>query len=438
MKDIRRGDIVVAKSKMKRAPKGMGHYFMTDTGKYAWRKRKDNGEKYLSADTPKELQEQINEVIDLKVLRSKLKVDEVFTKWLVYIDNLRKKATYNQYRDIYAKHIKPEIGNRKLSGITPSDIQDVILSMNKKTTKTRKKKDGKWIEVDTEKSISTWTMKHAKKIMNGCFKYAIKERLLSKNPVSDPDYKIAIPNKQAKSRKTLNSEELVKLLRQVEKSRWVWSLKFMLVTGMRRGEMLALKWSDVDKVNKRITIEKSDSSTGLDGTKSKKVHYIPLSPLMEKYLAGQKQMLQDEPNPILNNEKLKVADLIFPNERGVMLKPGSYYTMLSRYAEKAGIYATPHCLRHTFVYMNRKKLSLKELQNILGHDESTTTLDIYGDMIDESTDATAKQIDETFADLDKKIDGVEDESINEAPVITKTEKIEKLKVVDISKYRKTI
>jgi site-specific recombinase XerD len=71
--------------------------------------------------------------------------------------------------------------------------------------------------------------------------------------------------------------------------------------------------------------------------------------------------------------------------------------MLSRYASDAEIKASPHMLRHTFVYMNRKKLSLKEIQNILGHDESTTTLDIYGDMIDESTEQTGKDIDEVFA-----------------------------------------
>jgi site-specific recombinase XerD len=119
-------------------------------------------------------------------------------------------------------------------------------------------------------------------------------------------------------------------------------------------------------------------------------------------------MLVNEPNPILHNNDLKKTDLVFPNKSGKMMLPGSYYTMLTRFAEDVGIYATPHCMRHTFVYMNRKKLSLKEIQNILGHDESTTTLDIYGDMIDESTEQTGKQIDETFADLESKLSKVID------------------------------
>lgn len=396
MKDTGKGDIV---AKMKRNPKGMGHYFMTPSGKYAWRKRIDGNEKVVTADTSKELQEKVNEIIDLKLTKSKLKVDEWFTQWLRQVEGLKKPATYNQYRDIYKKHIKPEIGNRKLINIKSHDIQAVILTMNKKTTKTRKKINGKWVESDTGKTLSTWTMKHARKIMNIAFEKAVKEKLISANPVKD----IEIPKKQSKERKALNHEELIKLFRQLENSRWIWSAKFMLVTGMRRGELLALRWSDIDFINKRITVDESNSSTGLNDTKSSKVHYIPLSPLMEKYLAGQKQMLENEPNPILHNEELKKADLVFPNRNGKMLQAGSYYTIFARAAEKAGIKASPHCMRHTFVYMNRKQLSLKELQNILGHDESTTTLDIYGDMIDEATEKTAKQIDESFAALEESI-----------------------------------
>lgn len=404
-----------------RNPKGMGYYYTSSSGKKYWRRRIDGHEQYLSADTSKELQGKINEVIDLKITKSKLKVDDLFMKWLKYIKELRKDGTYKQYYSIYKEHIKPEIGKRKISSIQPSDIQDVILAMNKKTVKTRKKIDGKWIEIDTGKSISTWTMKHARKIMNGGFSYAKKEKLISSNPLNDPDYKIEIPQRNAKPRKTLNSKELAKLYRQLENSRWIWSAKFMLLTGMRRGELLALKWSDIDYVNNRITVDKSNSSTGLGDPKSK-IHYIPLSKMMKRYLEGQKRMLKNECNPILVNEKLKKSNLVFPNENGVMLQPGSYYTLFARAAEKAGIHASPHMLRHTFVYRNRKKLSLKEIQNILGHDETTTTLDIYGDMIDESTEETAKTIDESFADLEESISALEGE--------------ENLKVIDFNARRK--
>jgi integrase len=381
-----------------RNPKGMGHYYTDSSGKRHWRRRVDGVEQYLSADTPKELQDKVNEIIDLKIKKTKLKVDEWFVKFLSYIEALRKPATYKQYKFIYDSHIKPEIGARKLLGIKKNDIQDIILFMNKK-------------------GLSTWTMKHAKKIMHGAFEKAVDDKILALNPVQGID----IPKKNAKPRKTLNTEELIKLFRQLEISRWIWSAKFMLVTGMRRGEMLALRWSDIDFINKRITIDESDSSTGLGDTKTK-IHYIPLSKKADDYLKAQKRMLEEEPNPILHNEDLKKANLIFPNIKGKMLQPGSYYNMMARAAKKIGIKASPHMLRHTFVYMNRKKLSLKELQQILGHDESTTTLDIYGDMIDESTDETAKTIDEVFAGIDEAIQQEEEKQT--------------AKVIDLSQRRK--
>jgi integrase len=386
-----------------RNPNGMGTITKRKDGRYVW-KRVQEGQVQTDSDMDRAaLEERIRKKIGLPVKKTKVKVDEWFQSWLtLYVKPIKKEATYEQYRTIYEKHIQPVIGKRLLYNIQPCDIQAVIADMAEKTrkikTKSRKSEDAVWI--DSGQPLSTWTMKHARKIMNSAFERAVKERFIPSNPVIG----IEIPKRQPKVRKTLNSEELAKLFTELKKSRWIWSAKFMLVTALRRGELLALRWSDIDFVNKRITVDESRSSSGVGDTKSSKVHYVPLSKKAEEYLSEQKRMLEEENNPILNNEELKKTNLVFPSKSGTMMQPNSYYTMLSRYAKEAGIYATPHCLRHTFVYMNRKKLSLKEIQYILGHDESTTTLDIYGDIISDSTDETARQLDEVFADIDKEIE----------------------------------
>jgi integrase len=122
-------------------------------------------------------------------------------------------------------------------------------------------------------------------------------------------------------------------------------------------------------------------------------------------------MLKAENNPITINENnthkedLKGTDLlVFPTETGTMIKPNTYYHTIVRFAEKSGIKVHPHMFRHTFVFNMRNKLSLKELQDILGHDESTTTLDIYGDMINDTTDAKADTIDEVFSEIELEIE----------------------------------
>jgi integrase len=64
-------------------------------------------------------------------------------------------------------------------------------------------------------------------------------------------------------------------------------------------------------------------------------------------------------------------------------------------------------LRHTFVYMSKGLMTLSELQEALGHDESTTTLDIYGTMLSDSGKVASK-IDEACNVLDKEINKIEE------------------------------
>jgi integrase len=374
----------------KRNPNGMGSYSDRSDGGVRWRLQRNKKKLEISARTLSELQKRVTAISPLPIVKDKEKhtVEKWFESWLeLYIKPLKKQATYDQYENIYRNHIKPVIGAYRMTDIKSMDIQKVIATMNKNNR-------------------STKTMKHAKTIMSCAFIAAYKRaKIIPENPVVD----IEIPVKQAKKRKVLSIEELSKLFKIMEHSRWIWSIQFMLVTGLRRGELLALKWSDIDWKHKRITIDKSDSSTGLGDTKSSKVHYVPLSDKAIECLKGQTDMLKKESNLITINKDLSIKKdlketeyLVFPTVKGEMIKPNTYYHTLCRFAEKAGIKAYPHSFRHTFVYMTRKKISLKDLQNALGHDESTTTLDIYGDILDESSEETAKQIDDVFAIVDEE------------------------------------
>lgn len=244
--------------------------------------------------------------------------------------------------------------------------------------------------------------------MNIAFTKAFKiDKIIPENPVHD----MQIPNKQAKQRKTLTIEELILFFKSLERSRWIWSAKFDLVTGVRRGELLALKWTDIDWDNNRIIIDESNSSTGLGDTKSAKVHYVPLSNIAKSILINQMDMLKSEMNPTtINDDNTFKKDLIgadllvFPTIYGTMIKPNTYYRTIKRFGELSGLAVHPHMFRHTWVYNMRKKLSLKEIQEALGHDESTTTLDIYGAMINDTIDNTASQIDEVFSSIEAKIE----------------------------------
>jgi integrase len=404
--------------KNKRNPNGMGNiYYNEKTKQYEWRQMIDRDLRVLSSKNIGDLYEKIKIYADLPVVKAKIKTTEWFEKWLKSVESLNKTATYEQYNTIWSQHIKPVIGNKLLKKVKKSDIQDVIVKMNIKIISPATN------DSPAKIGLSTWTMKHARKIMHIAFSVALDDKIIFENPVID----IKIPDKQAKPRKTLKMDELKILFSYLKNTRWYWAIRLMLVTGLRRGELLALQWSDIDYKNKCIVIDESDSSGGSGDTKNAKEHYTPLSDLAIYYLGKQKEMLQNEGdagNPILHNEKLKKLDLVFPSDTGTLLKPDSFNSVLDRINEKAqkgidekikegkdvkvnSFHVTPHMLRHTFVYMSKGRMSLSELQEALGHDVSTTTLDLYGTMLSD-TEKVAKKIDDAFADLDDQLEKIEE------------------------------
>lgn len=412
-----------------RNPNGMGSYKLRKDGRVSWTQKKDGKPRVLYGKTLKELQEKVKKVADLPITESnKLTVDEWFNKWLeIYIKPLKKEATYEQYKTLFEQNVSPIIGHRKLPGVDSSDIQMVVAKMNSKIVKKAVLDDEGNVIKPAQKGYSSKTMKETVGVLRRGFAKAVKDKKIPESPVKD----IEIPNKQKKPRKVLSIQELHDLFEALKNSRWIWAMRLLLVTGMRRGELLALKASDIEVENHRIVIDESNSSTGkLGDTKSAETHYVPLSKRAMEYLRQQGIMLKDELNPILHNERLKKTGLLFPSEKGTMLRGDSFTTMVARYAVKAGIHVSPHMMRHTFVFMNRKTLTLKDLQYILGHDESTTTLDIYGDMLDDSSDETANAIDNVFDKIEEKIMKLDEEKaakVNNPPG----------KVIDLASRRKS-
>ncbi|HBV87000.1 MAG TPA: hypothetical protein DEF42_10200 [Desulfosporosinus sp.] len=396
-----------------RNPNGLGSYKTRKDGRVQWTQKKDGKPRTLYGKTLKELQAKVRKVADLPITESnKLKVDEWFLKWLeIYIKPIKKTATYEQYKTLYEQHVSPVLGHRKLPGVEATDIQTVVAKMNSKVVKKAVLGEDGTVIKPEQKGYSTKTIKETVGVMRRGFAKAVKEKKIPESPVKD----IEIPNKQKKPRKVLSIKELHDLFGAMKNSRWIWAMRLLLVTGMRRGELLALRDNDIDLDNRRIVIDESDSKDGIGDNKSAKIHYVPLSKKAIEYLSEQGKMLKKETNPILHNKDLKKTGFLFPSENGTMLRADSFTKMVMRFAEKAEIKASPHCLRHTFVFLNRKTLSLKDLQYILGHDESTTTLDIYGDMFDDSSEETANAIDNVFDKIDEKLMKIDEEK-NKKPI----------------------
>lgn len=359
---------------MSRSPNGMGSYKRKKDGRYAWVQTKDGLTREITAKSMPELKAKVDQVAGLPIIKHKLTVSQWFDKWLdVYVKPLKKLPTYDQYKNLYMSHIKPCIGNRMMNSIKPFDLQGIIARMN-------------------TAGLSSCTMGHVVKILKLAFGKALKDKIIQESPVVD----IEIPVKQAKTRKVLSLDDIDKLFSAMKDSRWIWSIKFALVTGLRRGELLALRWSDINYTDKRVLVQR----TVTGDTKSSKEHYAPLSSKAAEYLEKQKECLENEINPCLHGRG--DPGLVFPNRKGEMMNPRNYYNIIYSYATQSGIKVSPHSLRHTFVYYMRNSLSLKELQNSLGHSSTTATLDLYGDILSENTLEISNKVDDAFRKIDTR------------------------------------
>jgi integrase len=359
---------------------GQGSISRMADGRLKWQKMIDGQYMTATAKTPQELQEKIKKKIGLPIIKEKIKASDWFETWLEQVKSLKKPATYNQYKSMWEYYIEPAIGKFQMKNISSHQIQGIIADMN-------------------SKGLSTWTMKHTRKVLHIAFESAVDNKIVPESPVN----KIEIPSKQVKKQKTIDTKQLAIMFKHLKNTRWYWACRFLLETGLRRGEFLALKWSDIDFENNRIIVDESNSVGGIGDTKSAKTHYAPLSERAKYFLQEHKNMLIQEPNPVLYSD----LDLIFPTDEGELMKPDSFNSVLDRINAKAGIHITPHMFRHTFVFMSKGKLTLSELQEALGHDESTTTLDLYGTMLSDTV-KVSKKIDEAFATLDEEIEKLQE------------------------------
>lgn len=161
----------------------------------------------------------------------------------------------------------------------------------------------------------------------------------------------------------------------------------ILQTGLRVGEMIGLKWSDVDIKNRvihvRRTMECRNNTTGWRISEPKTVNSIrdiPLTSEAVEILKEQKQKLRS-----LKIMHVEWTDMVFLNQDGMPVKNNSYDAQLSRCCKKAGLPRfSMHILRHTFATRCIEAgMKPKTLQMILGHSSIAITMNLYVHVTDD-------------------------------------------------------
>ncbi|MEG1594999.1 MAG: tyrosine-type recombinase/integrase [Lachnospiraceae bacterium] len=291
---------------------------------------------------------------------SNMSVSAWFEYWITEIkgSNVRLNTIRN-YSERFKHNIEKNIGNMLLNEVKPMHCQNVLNQM-------------------TEKYRNS-TIIQTRITLYGLFQSAVENELLVKNPVIKAVK--CTTGKESKPKRVLSVEEQKLFLETVKYSSNYNQYAFLLQTGLRTGEMIGLKWSDIDFNKKNIHISRTMEyrySVGewrVGEPKSKSGYRdIPLTQEALQILKNQKEKLKN-----LRVIPFEYADMVFLCRNGTPTKNSAYDTKLFYYCDKINIPRfSMHTLRHTFATRCIEAgMKPKTLQMILGHSNIGITMNLY-------------------------------------------------------------
>lgn len=232
------------------------------------------------------------------------------------------------------------------------------------------------------------TVANQRTVINQVFRHAILECDIEINPCAS----IATPKNLKKVHRdaaTTDDEEIVR------KSRDLWAFPYIaLMTGMRKGEILALQWKDIDFDNDVIHVTKSVGHQG-DRPFVKK----------PKTEAGNRlvPLLADLKEFLLTIKPRKADNYIISDDGKTPLTNRRYITLSREFKEQTGAECTAHQLRHSFATIAfENEVDAKAIQEIIGHKQLSTTMDIYADFRERSVKKAAEKLNKSSLSTPKK------------------------------------
>ena len=217
------------------------------------------------------------------------------------------------------------------------------------------------------KGLSAKTVRNIHQIISSALKLANEQRLIAHNPADG----CALPKAERKEMQTLPVEQLTSFLREAKDS-GVYELYYLdLATGLRRGELLGLKWTDVDLDRGVLKIQRAISR------QNGKVVEAPL----KTKNAYRTLPLSADAIDVLMQQRRKTgnSEWVFPSPTGGPMSPDSVLHMLHRVLKRAGLPKVRfHDLRHTFATLALQNgVDVKTVSGVLGHFSAGFTLDTY-------------------------------------------------------------
>lgn len=269
-------------------------------------------------------------------------LNEWLDRWLCYQKDVVRPQTLNKcifYADAY---VRPYLGDKKISAIPTRDMQQLYVKLLKEGRVTESKTKGKSLSGSTVRAVHI-------------------------------------------------HEEIARLLIQAKEEGFYELILLGLATGMRRGELLGLKWDDINFTTGELSIRREYTTLGSD--------YIISTPKTKSSVRSV-HLPQSVLNILGEYRETVSSEWVFPSPLDPThpRSPTSCRSRLSDMLERAECNHIPfHGLRHIFSTMALENgLDIKTLSAVLGHSSAETTISVYSHVTGEMERNAAKKMDDAF------------------------------------------
>jgi integrase len=353
------------------------------TGKYKYQWVSVKGTK---RDAEKRLNELLHQLDNGTFIKpGKTTLGEYLEKWLSeYVKPNLSPRGFERYLGIVIHYFIPEMGNIILTQLKPEHIQKHYISM-------------------LNKSLSATTIRYHHAVIHKALQTAIKWGLLNYNAADGVD----VPHSRQNEMQTWDEYEVNRFLETARDSHYYALFHTALFTGMRRSELLALQWRDIDfhqiYVNRSLHQLRDGSYVFTQPKSAKSRRTIALSPSSVLTLTEHKE--KQEGLRAMLGIRLKNDDLVFSTPDGKPLRPNTVTRAWAMLAAKAGVKPIRlHDARHSHAsLMLRQGVHPKIVQERLGHSSIQITLDTYSHVAPGLQQAAAENFDRLLNDKSENI-----------------------------------
>lgn len=354
-------------ARRKRRAHGEGTVTRRKDGRWQGAFYADGKRRFVYADTQQEALEKLRKAMrdheqGMLVDGSKVKLEAYLNQWLEEVKRPGLRiSTYVKYKKLIHSYIVPALGNIQVQKLTPQHVQSLY-------TKLAKAK------------LSAKTIHNVHGLLHNALDNAVLWNLVPRNVID----RVTPPRLERHEAQALTLEQARRLLAGVRGHRLEAFLTLALTTGMRRGELLALRWSDIDFqtgivwVHRTVDFIPHYGYVETEGKTKRSRRKLLLPGFVIDVLIQHRQEQLEQRAEM--GDDWQDLDLVVCGLKGGYFNPRYVNKVFNKVLKEVGLpHARIHDLRHSVVsLLVEMGVDLRSIQEFVGHEDVTTTLGVYG------------------------------------------------------------